>query len=102
MVANAIKNRTCARHRLHGVQVVIVQLAGAAIVARVQGKGDKALIVIDKFHHTVPKIRTGVDIRKVNKLQGLERILKKAGASGRTLYDKWLKVAVQLQNVVGL
>ena len=65
VIAGAIIDGTQALFTL--VQIRILLLRAAAIVAGMQSKGDMRCVVIDILHNSVPQILPCVDIRKMDK-----------------------------------
>lgn len=80
------------------IKIHIFLLGSAAVISRMQAKGNIACVVIDVFNDPFPQLRHSMHIGKMDKLQNLKRIIEKHGTLCRCLDQKGLHVPVQLHH----
>ena len=98
VIAHAIQDRALAGNPLI-VKIGVGGLRVAAVVTRMQSKGNIVFVVVDVFDHAVPEVEDVVGVREVNELQGRVGILEGLCTRCRSLHDKGLDVAVELDDI---
>ena len=97
VIPHAVENRTIARRTLI-VKIGVHRLTRLAVVTRMKTERNDILVVIDIFDNPLPMLSFVVDIRKMDKLQRLIRVLKKRRPPCLCLYHKGLYIPILLND----